>query len=160
MPDQPVGLPLIQPQVHPGGVVLHVYATPSGQLLDTILGDNIAMASFAAGHRLDLHLQKLLPGDGLMLVAYSGDTGLRLADDGQPVCPHCGSGDMDRGGTALDMCRTCGGMSRYGVPLVQAIELVSPETILRGGPPVDLRGGPPVDLGDDADGDIEGYDGR
>lgn len=35
-------------------------------------------------------------------------------------CPHCGSTDVDRGGTALDMCRACGGMSRNGVPLVAA----------------------------------------
>lgn len=30
------------------------------------------------------------------------------------LCPHCGSSDMDRGATGLDMCNVCGGLSRGG----------------------------------------------
>lgn len=32
-------------------------------------------------------------------------------------CPHCKSGDVDRGRTGLDMCNRCGGLSRAGRPL-------------------------------------------
>lgn len=29
-----------------------------------------------------------------------------------PNCPHCGSYDMDRGATGLDLCNKCGGLTR------------------------------------------------
>ena len=36
------------------------------------------------------------------------------------TCPHCGGRKIDRGATGLDLCETCGGLSRDGRTLAEA----------------------------------------
>lgn len=47
---------------------------------------------------------------------YDGPEPTDAEDDsgGQWPCPHCGSLDVDRGFTGLDLCNRCGGLSRGG----------------------------------------------
>lgn len=39
------------------------------------------------------------------------------AENASAPCPHCGSKDVDRGGTGLDACNRCGGLFRHGLAL-------------------------------------------
>jgi hypothetical protein len=48
-------------------------------------------------------------------------------DPSTEPCPHCGSNNVDRGFTGLDLCEDCGGLSRAGKTLRQASEPSTPD---------------------------------
>jgi hypothetical protein len=65
--------------------------------------------------RRDQALQRLCKAAGIDL----GQAVKRMLIDS---CPHCGSSNLDRGETGLDMCNGCGGLSRSGLTLAEAEE--------------------------------------
>jgi hypothetical protein len=73
------GPPSLEPGAAPGGVVIHVYAVPSGLLLAVSTNATPTQAAYAAG--LDAAAVALAYAGDVCLVAYDGDTGARYTAD-------------------------------------------------------------------------------
>jgi hypothetical protein len=73
------GPPALEPNAAPGGVVFHVYAVPSGDLLAVSSAATPIQAAYVAG--MDADLVALAHAGDVCLVAYDGDTGERYDAD-------------------------------------------------------------------------------
>ena len=72
----------IAPGAYPGGVVIQVYAVPSGVLLQTSKAGVLASAAYIAGRDHDVaEMRKPSGTNGFCLVAFDGDTGRRFSAD-------------------------------------------------------------------------------
>ena len=70
----------IGPLSCPGGVVIHVYGVPSGELLSVSDADSLHMAAYQAGLDHERAAARLPETDeGFCLVAFDGDTGHRFS---------------------------------------------------------------------------------